>query len=85
MHNLFMYLKQIRQFVATSSAETSQPLLVRHLFGIISMIKEIMSRCQFCVPHQSELMHKKTNKKKHTPISFIDPKRKPYLSVKRVN
>lgn len=39
MHNLFMYLKQIRQFVAISSAETSQPLLVRHLFGIISMIK----------------------------------------------
>lgn len=78
MHNLFMYLKQIRQFVAISSAETSQLLLVRHLFGIISMIKEIMSRCQFCVPHQSELMHKK--KQKNTLISFHRPEKKNLLS-----
>ena len=82
MHNLFMYLKQIRQFVATSSAETSQPLLVRHLFGIISMIKEIMSRCQFCVPHQSELMHKKTNKK--NTHRFLSSTRKENLTYQSI-
>lgn len=77
MHNLFLSLKQISQFVAISSAETSQPLLVRYLFGIISMIKEIMSRCHFRVSHQSGLVQKKT---RHTAVFSVAS-----MAINRIN
>lgn len=64
MPALFVSLKEISQFVAVSSAETSQPSSVRYLFSIISMIKEIISRCHFCVQHQSGLVPTKKKKKK---------------------
>lgn len=43
------WVPSLKQFSCRIPAETSQPFRVWDLCGIISMIKEIMSQCSFCV------------------------------------